>query len=196
MLVKAKRPEDWGQREKHALYGLWGWHKERNRYGMVDEWAKDFWVFVAGVGDRPSDEHRLRRHSIDKPLGPNNFFWDTKYAHGSNADNTRELRAAYMREYRKRRPRNVRNTELKKQYGISLDQWEAMHSAQGGVCAICGELQVDSGFRYANLAVDHCHVTGKVRGLLCNACNRGLGFFKDRPDLVENAVSYLLKYKT
>jgi hypothetical protein len=114
MLKKARRPQDWGQREKHELYGLWGWHKDRNRYGMVSEWAADFWEFVLGVGKRPSAKHRLRRHKITQPLGPTNFFWDTKYAPGSNKTNTLAQRAEYMREYRKRRPRNVRNTELKK----------------------------------------------------------------------------------
>lgn len=191
MLKTAKRPEDWGQREKHELYGLWGWHKDRNRYGMVPEWASDFWAFVSGVGERPSKEHRLRRHEITKPLGPNNFFWDTKYAHGSNETNTLAQRAAYMREYRKRRPRNVRDTELKKQYGITLNDWEAMHAAQGGVCAVCKSCEYEKSSRYANLAVDHCHATGKVRGLLCNACNRAIGFLRDDPKTARALADYL-----
>lgn len=191
MLKKAKRPEDWGQREKHPLYGTWGWHKDRNRYGMVSEWSSDFWAFVAGVGERPSTEHRLRRHEITQPIGPANFFWDTKYAPGSNEKNTLEQRAAYMREYRKRRPRNVRNTELKKQYGITLDQWEKMHEEQGGVCAICKACESEKSTRYSNLAVDHCHATGRVRGLLCNACNRAVGFLQDDPARARRLAEYL-----
>jgi hypothetical protein len=191
MLKKAKRPEDWGQREKHPLYGLWGWHKDRNRYGMVPEWASDFWSFASGVGDRPSSEHRLRRHEIKKPLGPDNFFWDTKYAPGSNEKSTPEQRAAYMREYRKRRYRNVRSAELKRSYGIGLDDWEAMYKAQNGVCAICKKAQDSVSERNVNLCVDHCHTTGDVRGLLCSSCNRGLGFFKDHPELIEAAAAYL-----
>lgn len=191
MLKKARRPEDWGQREKHELYGLWGWHKNRNRYGMVPEWANDFWVFVQDIGERPSAEHRLRRHEITQPIGPENFFWDAKYAIGSNAENTLAQRAEYMREYRKRRPRNVRNTELKKQYGITLDDWEGIHTAQNGVCAICKQAEVDASKRYANLAVDHCHTTGKVRGLLCNNCNRALGLFKDDTIVLAAALKYL-----
>jgi hypothetical protein len=191
MLKKAKRPEDWGQREKHELYGLWSWHKSRNRYGMVPEWAFDFWAFVAGVGDRPSKNHRLRRHEIERPMGPENFFWDSKYAHGSSAKTTLEQKAAYMREYRKRRPRNVRNTELKKMYGITLDQWEKMHSDQGGVCAICRKREDEKSSRYNNLAVDHCHATGRVRGLLCNTCNKALGMFSDDPSTLRRAAEYL-----
>jgi hypothetical protein len=191
MLKKARRPQDWGQREKHELYGLWGWHKDRNRYGMVSEWAADFWEFVLGVGKRPSAKHRLRRHKITQPLGPTNFFWDTKYAPGSNKTNTLAQRAEYMREYRKRRPRNVRNTELKKHYGITLDNWEVIYLAQNGVCAICKQTELESGNRYANLAVDHCHATGRVRGLLCNNCNRALGLFKDNPAVLASAIRYL-----
>lgn len=191
MLKKAKRPEDWGQREKHELYGLWGWHKDRNRYGMVPEWADDFWAFVAGVGERPSKKHRLRREEVKQPIGPDNFFWDLKYAHGSNADNSLEQRAAYMREYRKRRPRNVRNTELKKLYGLSLEDWERMYADQGGVCAICKQSESDKSTRYSNLAVDHCHTTGVVRGLLCSACNRAIGFLGDDPDRAKALAEYL-----
>lgn len=124
-------------------------------------------------------------------MGPDNFFWDAKYALGSNKANTLAQKAAYMREYRKRRPRNVRDSELKKQYGISLSEWEAMHLSQGGVCAVCKSSESERSSRYSNLSVDHCHSTGRVRGLLCSSCNRGLGFFKDRPDLIDAAAAYL-----
>jgi len=192
MLQKAKRPEDWGQREKHPLYGLWNYHKNRNRYGMVPEWAEDFWAFVGGVGgERPSNNHRLRRHEITKPIGPDNFFWDEKYAYGNATKTTRAQRAAYMREYRKRRPRNVKNAELKKLYNLSLDEWEAMYEAQGGVCAICGGREKDKSDRYVNLTVDHCHGTGRVRGLLCNSCNRALGLLQESTDNLRAAIKYL-----
>ena len=156
---------------------------------MVPEWANDFWAFVDGVGDRPSSEHRLRRHEVKQAMGPENFFWEEKYSRGSGNAMSREERAAYMREYRKRRPRNVRNTMLKKQYGISLDQWEDMYANQGGKCAICKN--PEGAERYANMSVDHCHTTGRVRGLLCNNCNRALGLFRDDPAVLASAVVYL-----
>jgi hypothetical protein len=194
MLKKAKRPQDWGTREKHHLYGLWGWHKDRNKYGMVSEWSDDFWVFASGVGDRPSDNHRLRRKEITEPMGPDNFFWDIKYAIGGNAKNTLAQRAEYMREYRKRRPRNIKDTVLKKHYGIDSDAWEGMYEEQGGVCAICKQSESEKSQRYVNLAVDHCHTTKVVRGLLCNACNRALGFFKDDIERLRSATRYLEKF--
>jgi len=189
MLKKTKRPEDWGQREKHPLYNLWHWNKNRNRYGVVPEWAEDFWAFVEGVGEKPGPAYRLRRHVIDQAMGPDNFFWEEKYAKGDGNAMTRAERAAYMREYRKRRPRNVRNTMLKRNYGITLQQWEALYEAQGGKCAICQ--RAENAERYANLAVDHCHDTGKVRGLLCNNCNRALGMLDHDPDRLRNAAAFL-----
>lgn len=190
MLKKAKRPEDWGQREKHPLYKLWQWHSRRNRYGMVPEWANDFWAFVAGVGEKPGADHRLRRHEIEQPMGPDNFFWEEKYVTDSM---TRAGRAAYMREYRKRRYRNVKSSEIKSKYGITLSEWETMYAAQDGTCAICKKPEDTD--RYANLAVDHCHDTGKVRGLLCNNCNRALGMFKDDLDVLRAGVAYLEAHK-
>jgi hypothetical protein len=191
MLKKTKRPEDWGQREKHELYSVWVWHKSRNRYGMVTEWADDFWAFAAGVGERPGPDYRLRRHEIKQPIGPNNFFWDQTYATGDGSKMSLAQRAEYMREYRKRRPRNVKDTELKKYYGISLDDWERMYHEQGGTCAICKTCESQKSSRYANLAVDHCHSTGKVRGLLCNACNRAVGFIRDNPAVARAMADYL-----
>jgi hypothetical protein len=70
-------------------------------------------------------------------------------------------------------------------YGLSLDDYDKMLAAQEYRCAICA----DGGSR--RLAVDHCHETAKVRGLLCDKCNMGLGLFKDDPDRMMRAVGYL-----
>lgn len=76
---------------------------------------------------------------------------------------------------------------LKKRYGITVDQYIDMLMSQGGVCKICKrECKT-----YANLAVDHCHTTKKVRGLLCNKCNRGIGLLEDNETLLKNAIKYL-----
>ena len=100
-----------------------------------------------------------------------------------------------QREWRQRHPRKARNNDLKKKYGITLEQYEQMLADQGGVCAICGnpepvwDKKVN---RLRALSVDHCHTTGKVRGLLCTGCNQGLGNFKENPDRLAKAISYLL----
>ncbi len=76
-----------------------------------------------------------------------------------------------------------------KRYGLTIESYDALHAAQGGRCAICG-MACASGFR---LSVDHCHASGKVRGLLCSACNLGLGKFKDDARRLQAAAEYLLK---
>jgi len=82
--------------------------------------------------------------------------------------------------------------QLRKQ-GCSNEQFEAFLEAQDGKCAICGAIEGHRS-RYGTvcrLAVDHDHQTGKVRGLLCNNCNRGLGRFKDSIKHLKAAIRYL-----
>jgi hypothetical protein len=81
-----------------------------------------------------------------------------------------------------------RNSKLKKRYGITLDEYADILAEQNGVCAICGYAPSSTD---KALAVDHNHITKKVRGLLCSWCNRGLGLFKDSPYLLEVAYTYL-----
>ena len=89
---------------------------------------------------------------------------------------------------------NSRTHHLKTKYGITIDEYDAMHDNQGGVCAICGlpETTTKGDGVVKRLAVDHCHTTGKVRGLLCNDCNRGIGLLKDDVALLTNSVLYLI----
>jgi AAA domain/Recombination endonuclease VII/Homeodomain-like domain len=72
---------------------------------------------------------------------------------------------------------------IKRRYGLSREAFDALLARQGGVCGICK--------KHRPLCVDHCHVTGKVRGLLCHKCNRGLGHYNDDPDLTRAATAYL-----
>ena len=76
----------------------------------------------------------------------------------------------------------------RKNYGISLDDYNALLDLQKECCAICGIKQEDFG---KNLFVDHDHSTGEVRGLLCHKCNSGLGMFNDDIKLLHAAIDYL-----
>lgn len=92
-----------------------------------------------------------------------------------------------------------RGRNLKHKYGVDLVWYEEQLKKQNYSCAICGikENKVDRGGRAElSFAVDHCHTTGKVRGLLCNQCNRALGMFKDSIELINNAIDYLRKRHT
>ena len=76
-----------------------------------------------------------------------------------------------------------RQYHLKHRYGIGADEFDQLVARQGGVCAICG--------REAPEHVDHDHLTGEVRGILCFNCNGGLGQFRDSTDALRSAVRYL-----
>ena len=117
--------------------------------------------------------------------------------HDSNLEKLRERngdpehlagrRARYER-WRANDPRGVQRHSLKAVYGLSLAQWDRMVIRQLGCCAICGE-------QCRDLHVDHCHATGKIRSLLCQHCNRGLGMFGDDPERLRAAARYLVKHR-
>lgn len=104
-----------------------------------------------------------------------------------------ELYKERYREYRRRpeqaeRARAYRN---QKKYGLLPGDREAIFAAQFGVCAICGGS--DSGSR-RGWHIDHCHASGKVRGILCHHCNAMLGNAKDNSATLEAAIRYLHKH--
>ena len=80
-----------------------------------------------------------------------------------------------------------KRSDLMKDFGINADQYEAMLLEQNHVCAICGQSEICN----RDLAVDHCHTTKKVRGLLCTNCNMAIGKFQDSIQYIKNAVEYL-----
>lgn len=85
-----------------------------------------------------------------------------------------------------------RDYHLRKSFGISLNQYNDMLAAQNGVCAICDKIQENA--KQKNLGVDHNHVTGLVRGLLCQNCNTAIGLMADNPDIAARAIDYLRRH--
>jgi len=79
-----------------------------------------------------------------------------------------------------------RRAKLLKLYGLTLEQYDTMLEAQGGSCVTCGGN--NNGKR---LVVDHCHKTGKVRGLLCNRCNSAMGLVDDNTNTLNAMIKYL-----
>lgn len=78
-------------------------------------------------------------------------------------------------------------------YNITLEDYDTLFQLQGGVCAICGKPETSA--KVSNLAVDHNHINGSIRGLLCNKCNRGLGYFEDDITILSKAIEYLKNKK-
>lgn len=83
-------------------------------------------------------------------------------------------------------------------YGINLYQYEELLKSQNNVCAICKnpETMTKKTGILQNLSVDHCHKTGKVRGLLCSKCNTGIGYFREDIKIFENAIEYIQNKKS
>ena len=103
-----------------------------------------------------------------------------------NAD---RYRVESKERYRKNKDK-YRINDLFKKYGITLEEYKKLLDKQNNKCAICSQ-DIDSDSRKKNLSVDHCHKTGRVRGLLCSNCNSGLGFFKESVELLGKAKRYL-----
>ncbi len=118
----------------------------------------------------------------------------------------------YQREWKKRNPEKVKAYQKKfrdnnkaywigrqrpyqlKRYGLTEEMFQELLKQQSYRCAIC-ETDTPTG-KWKVFAVDHCHLTNQVRGLLCNECNRGMGLLKDSSDLLRKAADYLDKKKT
>lgn len=77
---------------------------------------------------------------------------------------------------------------LQQSHGLNREKYAEIFHAQEGLCAICRKPE---SVKQQRLTVDHCHETGKFRGLLCNRCNRGLGFLGDNEDSLSRALAYL-----
>lgn len=103
-----------------------------------------------------------------------------------------EFVAAGKKRWSQMNPDKVRDNMLKVKYGISLDQYNIMLDEQGHKCKICSSPNSRSK-QSKHFSVDHCHTTGKVRGLLCSNCNFAIGLINDSPDIALSAFGYLLE---
>lgn len=118
---------------------------------------------------RISDETRVKNHA-----------W-----HRANKERLTALQKARREADPTKAAKIARNSALKANYGITVEQYDAMFESQKGRCAVCDE-------KYGKtLHVDHCHRTSKIRGLLCHKCNMAIGLLQDSAKLLNRAISYL-----
>jgi hypothetical protein len=160
---------------QHPLKATWKILRSRHSDIMPASWEK-FTVFRAEVGDRPTAKHRLKRLDDSKPFSKENAYWMPPM------------------KVNRTSPEYNRAWTARKKYGLSEDRHAEMHAAQNGLCAICGgvdEQIIKRSGKTKELAIDHCHTTNKVRGLLCSHCNQGLGHFKENAELLRAAAAYL-----
>jgi hypothetical protein len=98
----------------------------------------------------------------------------------------KQCNVTYNLEYSRKNRHVQRSARLKREFNITIAQYDEMLKNQDGHCAICG-----NGRGKRRLAVDHNHVTGEVRGLLCSNCNVGIGSFKENKETLKRAIGYL-----
>lgn len=99
----------------------------------------------------------------------------------------------YAAAWRAKNPGRQHATDIKRNYGLTIERYNEMLTAQACQCKICGR-QHDPSLKRGRLYVDHCHKSGAVRGLLCGACNSAIGYFEDNLQTIENALAYLKSY--
>lgn len=167
----------------HPLKATWKILRSRNPGEFPPSWDK-FEAFLADVGDRASPKHQLRRMYPDKPWGVGNMQWVAPVAPGQEWK-TAEERSDYAREW-----------HLQRKFKITGDDYDIMLAEQNGVCAVCQKQETHTykSGKAKDLAVDHDHATGSVRGLLCFNCNQGIGRLKDDPAILRRAALYIEHY--
>ncbi len=143
---------------------------------------------------RPLADFYVRRVSKDGLQGKCKFC-TRRSAYQWRIDNPEKAKAAEIKNNAKPESK-VRQREFQwrknlRNLGMTPDDYAVMLAAQGGGCALCGDIHADSLNR--RLHVDHDHVTGVVRGILCSSCNLGIGKFEDDPQRLRAAADYLEK---
>ncbi len=111
-------------------------------------------------------------------------------------NNREQVRASQKRHQLTEKYASTRvRLHLARKFKMTVEQYNAMLEAQGGVCKICslkcGMRRKGRSIPVMPLSVDHDHVTGKIRGLLCGKCNSAIGFFRENTGIMEKAIAYL-----
>lgn len=131
-----------------------------------------------GVEKDESDLHRI-------PSGP--YFkmvcLECRKARIERLSNTRNTAQAKIVAWRAKNREKLNLNQILKKFNLTKEQYASLIDRQNGCCAICDSK--------VPLAVDHCHATGKIRGLLCRSCNTALGMLKENPYIFERAADYV-----
>ena len=115
------------------------------------------------------------------------FYGDRRYKSGK-ASYCKECHSDY---YRNRCPEKRRLEIVKSKYGLTPEEYYGLKAAANSICQICGTPEGDT--KSTRLVIDHCHETGKVRGMICDKCNRALGLVGDSIQTLQNLIAYLHK---
>lgn len=177
---KAEKPESGFHKDSRAKDGLYSQCKDcmKQYYEAHKEEKKQYYQ---------SHKEEINQHSKQ--------YRDThkeelKQYNKQYNQSHKEEKNQYRKSHKEERKQANKQYNLKKTYNLSIDQYNQMLAEQNYKCKICGVDEVNAGKN--GLVVDHNHKTGKIRGLLCDGCNKGIGFLKEDPALFDSAKDYLL----
>lgn len=177
-------------RRGHKYYNLW--HDRKQSKYLCDEWL-NFWTFAEDIGEKPDGNFQLVRLDGSKPYSKDNFKWQ-EHLKRKKTETRKEWHARKWAARQANNPGLERKRTLKRRFGMTHEQHEEMIRQHDNKCAICGEGETSycsvSGSR-RRLAIDHCHNTGKIRGLLCYRCNTTIGKVKESREILNNMIKYL-----
>lgn len=112
----------------------------------------------------------------------------------NNKDKIKEYHRKRYLENKEDIKKSRRKYWLKSNYNMTVEDYDTLLKLQNNKCAICETEKFDA-HRHSQFDVDHCHLTGKVRGLLCSKCNTGIGHLRDDVLILQKAIKYLEKYQ-
>lgn len=151
-------------------------------YYQKPPWKASMKVCRTCTEEKPLEEFGVLRSM------PDGRRRECKPCRRSKAPAERATRAAWDQ----RNKDKVRAHQLWTKFRITVEQYDALWEEQQGLCAICGEPERERrNGKLKMLAVDHCHRTDQIRGLLCCGCNQGLGRFQDSERLLRSALAYI-----
>lgn len=153
----------------------------------IEKPLSDFYPIANGIGGVRPRCKECTRIAEKKKYGENAEFRWSKLS-------KQAIRLRDDPEHKKNHMLAQRRWHLKKKYGMTLSDFASTLESQKGGCAICGGVSEKLSPK-TRMVVDHCHETGKIRGILCDLCNTALGKFKDNPALLQSAIEYLRKYE-
>lgn len=151
--------------------------QRRRKLDINNKWRRKNLETVRAWGRR-----LYRKHDEKRKASSRKYYWGMV-----NIDPTyRDRMNSKSKENYWKNHRQWTSNILRRSYGVTIEEYERLFAKQHGICGICKQPPGKK-----SLAIDHCHRTGKIRGLLCVRCNLGLGNLRDDPQLLRAALRWL-----
>lgn len=168
----------------------------KSHYESTLKWISGLPDAERAEGFKTCPKCNVKKPFAEYPKNRRNKYGINTYCLVCSAEMVREIRAtprgqathrAASKRWREAHKERHADNNAKWKYGVEHGTYATLFAKQSGRCAICDSSPADD----ARLHIDHCHDTGRIRGLLCNRCNNGIGRFKHDVTLLSRAIAYL-----